>query len=68
MKRYVNTSGGELAVYADSKFTSKIGTLYKGSACSYILTQEGAVAVLYRLSGGAYKIGFTDYLEGAQDE
>ena len=67
MHRYVNTSGGELAVYADNRLTTKVGSLYRGSACSCILTQDEAVVVLYRVSGG-FKVGFTDYLEGVQED
>ena len=68
MERFVNTSGRELAIYADNKFTTKVGTLYRGSVCSCILRQDAAVAVLYRVSSGAYKVGFTDYPEGAQED
>jgi len=68
MNTYVNTSGRELPIYADSRFTTKVGTLYRGSACEYLLRQEDLVAVLYKIStGGALKIGFTDYTEGAQE-
>jgi len=68
MNTYVNTSGRELPIYADSRFTTKVGKLYRDSACEYLLRQEDLVAVLYRIStGGALKIGFTDYVEGAQE-
>ena len=69
MKRYINTSGRELAVYADNRFTTKVGTLYRGSACSCILRQDGAVVVLYRVSpNGGFKVGFTDYVDGVQED
>lgn len=68
MKRYVNTSGGELAIYADNNLTTKVGTLYRGSVCSYIMEHDAAVVVLYRVSNfGDYKVGFTDYLDGMQE-
>ena len=69
MKRYINTSGRELAIYADNKLTTKVGALYRGSACSYILKQDAAVVVLYRVSPNeGFKVGFTDYIEGAQED
>ena len=68
MERYINTSGGELDIYADSGFTKKVGSLFRDSACSYILKQDEAVVVLYRItSSGAFKVGFTDYTEGIQE-
>jgi len=68
MKRYINTSERELPIYADNCFTTKVGTLYRGSACSYIMKHGEAVVVLYKVSiNGEYKVGFTDYLEGMQD-
>ena len=67
MKKFVNTSGGELAIYADSGLATKVGTLYRGSACSCILEHDETVAVMYRTSNGAYKVGFTDFIEGAQE-
>jgi len=69
MHTYVNTSGRDLAVYADSRMTTKVGKLYRGSTCSYIHKQEAAVVVLYKVSGnGVCKVGFTDYLEGALED
>jgi len=68
MKRYINTSNGELPIYADNRLTTKVGALYRGSACSYIMKHGDAVVVLYKVSvNGEYKVGFTDYLEGMQD-
>ena len=67
MERYINTSGRELDIYADSGFTKKVGSLYRDSACSYILKQDEAVVVLYRVSNGGYKVGFTDYIGGVQE-
>jgi len=34
MKRYINTSGRNLDIYADNNFTTKVGALYRDSACS----------------------------------
>ena len=68
MKRFVNTSGRELVIYADSKLTTKIGMLYRDSACYCILEHEEAVVVLYKVSSnGVFKVGFTDYALGVQD-
>jgi hypothetical protein len=69
MKRFVNTSGKELVIYADSKFSTKIGMLYRDSACFCILEQDAAVVVLYKVSSnGVFKVGFTDYTQGVQEE
>ena len=68
MKRYVNTSGRELTIYADSKLTTKVGMLYRDSACFCILEQDAAVVVLYKVSSnGVFKVGFTDYVQGVQE-
>ncbi|MDR0530655.1 MAG: hypothetical protein LBG83_01110 [Oscillospiraceae bacterium] len=68
MKRFVNTSGRELVIYADSKFSTKVGVLYRDSACYCIMEQDDAVVVLYKVSSnGVFKVGFTDYLLGVQD-
>ena len=68
MKRFVNTSGRELVIYADSKMTTKVGMLYRDSACYCILEQDAAVVVLYKVaSNGVFKVGFTDYLQGVQE-
>jgi hypothetical protein len=68
VKRYVNTSGRELAIYADSKLATKVGTLYRDSACYCILEQDATVVVLYKVSSnGVYKVGFTDYTQGVQE-
>ena len=68
MKRYVNTSGRELTIYADSKLTTKVGMLYRDSACFCILEQDAAVVVLYKVSSnGVFKVGFTDYTQGVQE-
>jgi len=68
LKRYVNTSGRELTIYADSKLTTKVGMLYRDSACFCILEQDAAVVVLYKVSSnGVFKVGFTDYTQGVQE-
>ena len=68
MKRFVNTSGRELVIYSDSKLTTKIGMLYRDSACHCILEHDGTVVVLYKVSSnGIFKVGFTDYSMGVQD-
>ena len=68
MKRYVNTSGRELSIYADSKLTTKVGMLYRDSACFCILEQDTTVVVLYKVSSnGVFKVGFTDYTQGVQE-
>ena len=68
MRRFVNTSGRELAVYADSKLGTKVGTLYRDSACACILEQDAAVVVLYKVSAnGVFKVGFTDFVQGVQE-
>ena len=69
MKRFVNTSGRELTIYADSKMTTKVGALYRDSACYCILEHdESVVVVLYKVSSnGVFKVGFTDYALGVQD-
>ena len=68
MKRFVNTSGRELHIYADSKFTTKIGMLYRDSACYCIMQQDDAAIVMYKVSSnGVFKVGFTDYTQGVQE-
>jgi len=68
LKRYVNTSGRELSIYADSKLTTKVGMLYRDSACLCIHEEDAAVVVLYKVSSnGVFKVGFTDYLNGVQE-
>ena len=68
MKRYVNTSGRELSIYADSKLTTKVGMLYRDSACFCILEQDATVVMLYKVSSnGVFKVGFTDYTQGVQE-
>jgi hypothetical protein len=68
LKRFVNTSGKELVIYADSKLTTKIGMLYRGSACYCILEQDAAVVVLYKVSSnGVFKVGFTDFVQGVEE-
>ncbi|MDR1465795.1 MAG: hypothetical protein LBJ11_10935 [Oscillospiraceae bacterium] len=69
MKRFVNTSGRELPIFADSKMSNKVGMLYRNSACNCILEQEQTAVVLYKVSSnGVYKVGFTDYIQGIQME
>ncbi|MCL2107247.1 MAG: hypothetical protein FWH26_09380 [Oscillospiraceae bacterium] len=68
MKRFVNTSGKELVIYADSKLTNKVGMLYRDSACFCIHEQDAAVVVLYKVSSnGVFKVGFTDFIGGVQE-
>jgi len=68
LKRFVNTSGRELTIYADSKLSTKIGMLYRDSACFCILEQDAAVVVLYKVSSnGVFKVGFTDFTAGVQE-
>ncbi|MDR2753992.1 MAG: hypothetical protein LBB50_06765 [Oscillospiraceae bacterium] len=68
MKRFVNTSGRELVIYADNKLTAKIGVLYRDSACFCILEQDEMVVVLYKVSSyGVFKVGFTDFMQGVQE-
>jgi len=68
LKRFVNTSGKELVIYADSKLTIKVGMLYRDSACYCIMEHDGTVVVLYKVSSnGVFKVGFTDYAMGVQE-
>jgi len=48
--------------------TTKIGMLYRDSACFCILEQDAAVVVLYKVSSnGVFKVGFTDFVQGVQE-
>ncbi|MDR2647570.1 MAG: hypothetical protein LBB67_05570 [Oscillospiraceae bacterium] len=68
MKRFINTSGRELVIYADSKLTIKIGALYRDSTCYCIHEQDSTVVVLYKVSSnGIFKVGFTDYVAGIDE-
>ncbi len=68
MKRFVNTSGKELVIFADSKLSTKVGMLYRDSACYCIHAEDAAVVVLYKVSSnGVFKVGFTDYVQGVQE-
>jgi hypothetical protein len=65
MKKFVNTSGRNLNVYADSNMKKKIGALYKGSECNCIGEIEGKAILLYKvIAKGISKVGFTDYVKG----
>ena len=69
MKRFVNTSGTELVIYADSKLSTKVGMLYRDSACFCILEQDATVVVMYKVSSnGVFKVGFTGYIQGVQED
>lgn len=68
MKAYKNTSGKALKIYADSKLTTEIGTLFAGSTCACIGEIDGRAIVRYKVNAaGAHKVGFTDYVKGAQN-
>jgi len=63
--RFVNTSGHELTVYADTAFKTKIGVLYRDAACFCNRMNDGCVMLLYKVSNeGIFKTGFTDYVQG----
>ena len=65
--RFVNTSGQELTIYADTGLKQKIGTLYRDSVCYCKEEEGGCVMVLYKVtSEGIFKVGFTDYVQGVQ--
>lgn len=65
MKKFVNTSGKTLNVYADSHLKKKIGALYKGSECNCIGEVDGKAILLYKvIAKGISKVGFTDYVKG----
>lgn len=65
MYTYKNKTGKILPVYADTKLSTKIGTLNKDSTCKSFGLWENRVVLLYKVtSTGAYKIGFTDKTEG----
>ena len=68
LMRFVNTSGKELTVYADSKLSVKVGMLYRDSACYCICEAlDDVVVVMYKVSSnGVFKVGFTDYVDGVQ--
>ena len=71
MSRYINTSGRDLTIYADSGFTVAVGKLYRDSVCYCLGEQGNAVVVMYKISSdgnGKAKVGFTDYMEGIQQE
>ena len=63
--RFVNTSGHELVVYADTAFKTKIGMLYRDALCYCNRMNDGCVMLLYKVSSaGIFKVGFTDYVQG----
>ena len=65
MFTYKNKTGKILPVYADTKLSTKIGTLNKDSTCKSFGLWENRAVLLYKVtSTGAYKIGFTDRTEG----
>jgi len=67
MKEFKNTSGKELAIYADSALKDKVGTLFAGSSCSCIGQVDGKAILLYSVSGSTVKkVGFTNYVKGVQ--
>lgn len=68
LMRFVNSSGKELVVYADSKLSVKVGMLYRDSACYCICEElDDVVVVMYKVSSnGVYKVGFTDFVDGVQ--
>jgi len=67
MKEFKNTSGKELAIYADSALKDKVGTLFAGSSCNCIGQIDGKAILLYSVSGTSVKkVGFTNYIKGVQ--
>jgi len=68
MKRYVNTSGRDLLIYADSDLSTPTGTLYRDSAGYCILERDATIVVLYKVaSNGVFKVGFTNYVQGIRE-
>jgi len=46
-----------------------VGLLYRDSACFCILEQDAMAVVLYKVSSnGVFKVGFTDYAQGVQED
>ena len=67
MKKFKNTSGKTLKIYADSKLTTEIGTLFAGSSCVCIGEIDNRAIIRYKVNAtGAHKVGFTDYVKGVQ--
>lgn len=65
MFTYKNKTGKALPVYADTKLSTKIGTLNKDATCKSFGEFEGRAVLLYKIvSTGVYKVGFTDRTEG----
>lgn len=64
-KKYVNTSGEPLKVYADTSLKTDIGELFAGSSCTCLGVVSGCALIKYKVAAtGAYKVGFTAYTAG----
>ncbi|MDR2526048.1 MAG: C40 family peptidase [Oscillospiraceae bacterium] len=56
---FANTTGGDLAVFAETNLRQRIGTLPAGSSCHTLGKVNGRRLLLYRVSGTQeYKTGF----------
>lgn len=69
-KSFKNTSGRQLNVYADTKLSVKVGSIPAGNSCNCLGIVANRAILRYRLSGtlNTYKVGFTDYVAGVQNE
>ena len=64
-KDFKNTSGKTLDVFADTKLTTKVGTLPAGNGCKCLGIIDDRALLKYRVTAtGAYKVGFTSYVKG----
>lgn len=64
-RKYNNTSGKALKVYADTTLKTEIGELFDGSSCTCLGVVAGRALIKYKVAAtGAYKVGFTAYTAG----
>ena len=67
LKRFVNTSGRKLTLYADSNLKKKIASIPHGTASLCGEETDEHVAVSYRATKtGTLLVGYTDYVQGIQ--
>lgn len=64
-RKYTNTSGKALKVYADTTLKTEIGELFDGSSCTCLGVVSGKALIKYKVTAtGTYKVGFTAYTAG----
>ena len=67
VKRFINTSGRDLPVYADDGLSKPLGVLFKDGECFCIHEMGAPVLILYKVTSSAFKVGYSDFIPGIQE-